>query len=143
MKANIFRIHFVNRSSHIWFYILTVKHIHTHTPTRKNIGEKKSNTTTKRKNKEKEVLVIFPCKLLGFWSYLLGYDQSYKAYVISIQPIHSEEGDMIYLTEARKGWTLSAIALALCTTYVQQHPTPALFKFVNSAGRRFCSVSGL
>lgn len=50
---------------------------------------------------------------------------------------------MTILTEARKGWTLRAIALALCTTYVQQHPTPALFKFVNSAGRRFCSVSGL
>ena len=83
-------------------YINSQTHTHPHTHTKKHRRKKKSNTTTKRKNKEKEVLVIFPCKLLGFWSYLLGYDQSYKAYVISIQPIHSEECDMIYLTEARK-----------------------------------------
>ena len=31
----------------------------------------------KRKNKEKEVLVISLYKFLGFWSYLLRYDQSY------------------------------------------------------------------
>ena len=31
----------------------------------------------REKNKEKEVLVISLYKFLGFWSYLLRYDQSY------------------------------------------------------------------
>ena len=55
----------------IIFYLNT--HTHTHTP-KKNI---KNNTKRKRKNKEKKVLVISLHKFLGFWSYLLGYDQSY------------------------------------------------------------------
>ena len=56
----------------IIFYLNT--HTHTHTHPKKNI---KNNTKRKRKNKEKKVLVISLHKFLGFWSYLLGYDQSY------------------------------------------------------------------
>ena len=61
---------------HIYdFHIFTVTHKHTHP---KKTLKKNNNTTRKRKNKEKEVLVVSLYEFLGFWSYLLGYDQVTK-----------------------------------------------------------------
>ena len=63
-------------AGHIYdFHIFTVTHKHTHP---KKTLKKNNNTTRKRKNKEKEVLVVSLYKFLGFWSYLLGYDQVTK-----------------------------------------------------------------